>query len=148
MTIAADSARSRPGYLVKRVQAALRATMDDALRPLGLGTSQYAILEALYETPDADATNAAIARRCFITPQSANEMISTMIENRLVLRRSSTATPRITFSLTKRGRDKCIEARDRVFVVEERMLAGTTRADRKHLVILLDRCARALERQA
>ena len=102
---------SRVGYLVKRVQAALRASMDQAFRPIGLGVSQYAILEALVELPESDATNAAIARRCFISPQSANEMIATMAEGRLVLRRSTTGTRRITFLLTKRGRDKCVEGR-------------------------------------
>ena len=63
------------GYLVKRVQAALRAAMDDALRPIGLSVSQYAILEALLDADHSESTNAAIARRCFVTPQSASEMI-------------------------------------------------------------------------
>jgi DNA-binding MarR family transcriptional regulator len=47
--------------------------MDEELRPLGLSVSQYAILEALLEEGESESSNAAIARRCFITPQSAND---------------------------------------------------------------------------
>jgi DNA-binding MarR family transcriptional regulator len=144
MTTAAGPITSKVGYLVKRVQAALRAAMDEELRPLGLSVSQYAILEALLEG-EAESSNAVIARRCFITPQSANEMIATLTESELVVRRSSTRTPRIRYALTRRGRAKCSKARQRVLHIEERMLAGQTDADRKRMAIFLERCARALE---
>ena len=96
----------RVGYLVKRVQAALRAALDEAFRPLGLSVSQYAILEALVDIPESEATNAAIARRCFITPQSANEMIAAMTEDRLVSRHSVTGTRRIRFAHTMKDRER------------------------------------------
>lgn len=142
---AGDPTLSRLGYLVKRVQGALRAAMDEAFRPVGLSVSQYAILEALAETPESEATNVAIARRCFITPQSANEIIAAMTESRLVSRRSSAGTRRISFSLTKRGRDKCIEGRRLSLEIEKRMLSGQTKEDRERLADLLIRCARSLE---
>ena len=145
ITTATGAITSKVGYLVKRVQAALRAAMDEELRPLGLSVSQYAILEALLEEGESESSNAAIARRCFITPQSANEMIAALTENELVVRRSSTRTPRIRYALTRRGRAKCTKARQRVLDVEKRMLAGQTDADRKRIAIFLERCARALE---
>jgi DNA-binding MarR family transcriptional regulator len=145
MTTGTESVTSKVGYLVKRVQAALRATMDEALRPLGLSVSQYAILEALLEEGESESSNAAIARRCFITPQSASEMIAALTKSELVVRRSSTRTPRIRYALTRRGRAKCIKARQRVLDIEERMLAGQTDASRKRIAIFLERCARALE---
>ena len=145
MTTAPEAITSKVGYLVKRVQAALRAAMDEELRPLGLSVSQYAILEALFEEGESESNNAAIARRCFITPQSANEMIAALTESELVVRRLSARAPRIRFALTRRGREKCMKARQRVLEIEERMLAGQTAADRKRIAILLDRCARALE---
>jgi hypothetical protein len=67
MTTSDEVITSKVGYLVKRVQAALRATMDKELRPLGLSVSQYAILEALLDEGASESTNAAIARRCFVT---------------------------------------------------------------------------------
>ena len=142
---AVEPITSKVGYLVKRVQAALRAAMDEDLRPLGLGVSQYAILEALFEEAELESTNAAIARRCFITPQSANEMMGTLTKGNLVTRRSSARAPRISYTLTRSGRAKCIKARQRVLDIEERMLAGQTSADRKRIALLLERCARALE---
>lgn len=133
------------GYLVKRVQAALRAAMDDALRPIGLSVSQYAILEALLDADYSESTNAAIARRCFITPQSASEMIATLMESQLVKRGTRTTVPRMTLSLTRRGRAKCLEARKRVLDIEQRMLIGQTETERKQLATLLERSAKALE---
>ena len=139
---------SRVGYLVKRLQVALRAALDEAFRPLGLSVSQYAILEALVDLEEAEATNAAIARRCFITPQSANELIAAMIEGRLVSRHPSAGTRRIKLSLTKRGRDMRAAARKLSSDVEERMLSGYTKKERERLAGLLSRCARALESKA
>ena len=136
---------SRVGYLIKRAQSALRASMDEAFRPLGLSVSQYAILEALGETAEPEASNAAIARRCFITPQSANEMLAAMTEGRLVSRRSNAKTRRITFSLTRRGRDMCFEGRRLSLAIEERMLLGQSKEDRERLANLLIRCASSLE---
>ena len=133
------------GYLVKRVQAALRAAMDDALRPIGLSVSQYAILEALLDADHSESTNAAIARRCFVTPQSASEMIANLTESQLVNRGTRTTVPRMTLALTRRGRAKCLEARKRVLDIEQRMLIGQTETERKQLATLLKRCAKALE---
>jgi DNA-binding MarR family transcriptional regulator len=56
------------GYLVKRVQQALRRRCDAALKPTGLSMAQYAALRALAEHPDASA--AELARLCFVTRQS------------------------------------------------------------------------------
>jgi DNA-binding MarR family transcriptional regulator len=133
------------GYLVKRVQAALRAAMDDALRPIGLSVSQYAILEALLDADHSESTNAAIARRCFVTPQSASEMVAILTESQLVNRGTRTGAPRMTLALTRRGRTKCLEARKRVLDIEQRMLIGQTETERKQLATLLERCAKALE---
>src|ERR1700729_827959 len=133
------------GYLVKRVQAALRTAMDDALRPIGLSVSQYAILEALLDADRAESTNAAIARRCFVTPQSASEMIANLTESQLVNRGTHPTVPRMTLALTRRGRTKCLEARKRVLDIEQRMLSGQTETERKQLAALLERCAKALE---
>ena len=110
-----------------------------------LSVSQYAILEAFFDTAESEATNAAIARRCFITPQSATELIAAMNESRLVSRRSSGRAHRVLFSLTKRGRDKCVEARRLSLKIEDRMLSGQTKEDRERLTDLLVYCARALE---
>ena len=145
MTTPGETITSKVGYLVKRVQAALRAAMDRELRPLGLSVSQYAILEALLDEVESESTNAAIARRCFVTPQSANEMIGILTASHLVARRPTNSPRSVRYVLTRRGRAKCMEARQRVLDIEERMLSGQTNADRKRIAALLERCARVLE---
>ena len=42
---------SRIGYVLKKVQAALREAMDEQLRHLGIATPQYSVLSVLDEVP-------------------------------------------------------------------------------------------------
>src|SRR6478752_6166093 len=64
------------GYLVKRVQQSLRRRSDAALRPTGLSMSQYAVLRALADHPDASA--AELARLCFVTRQSLQDLLGAL----------------------------------------------------------------------
>ena len=61
------------GYLVKRVQQSLRRRCDAALRPTGLSMAQYVVLRALADHQDASA--AELARRCFVTRQSLQDVL-------------------------------------------------------------------------
>ena len=63
----------RPGYLLKRAQAALHAGMAGALREHGATLAQYAVLTALDEEPGL--SNAGLARRAFVTPQTMNQVL-------------------------------------------------------------------------
>src|ERR1700744_6814967 len=62
------------GYLVKRVQQGLRRRCDAALKPTGISMAQYAVLHALAEHPDASA--AELARLCFVTRQSLQDVLT------------------------------------------------------------------------
>lgn len=66
------------GYYLKRAQHALRLAMDAALQRVDLTTPQYAALCALELEPGL--SNAALARCCFVTPQTMN-MIVVQSEN-------------------------------------------------------------------
>src|SRR5262249_46984688 len=61
------------GYLVKRVQQALRRRCDAVLKPTGLSMAQYALLRALHDHPDASASE--LARLCFVTRQSLRDVL-------------------------------------------------------------------------
>jgi DNA-binding MarR family transcriptional regulator len=63
----------RPGYLLKRAQSALNAGMAGALREHGATLAQYAVLTALDEEPGL--SNAGLARRAFVTPQTMNQVL-------------------------------------------------------------------------
>ena len=69
------------GYLVKHAQAVLHLRMEEALRPLGLSVSQYACLHLLAGRPGISA--AELARDAFVTRQSMNALLQTLVERGL-----------------------------------------------------------------
>tara|TARA_R100000935_G_C2826621_1_gene162662 strand:- start:160 stop:588 length:429 start_codon:yes stop_codon:yes gene_type:complete len=91
------------GYLLKTAQHALRREMDDALRPLGLSVSQYAVMADIERTPGL--ANADLARRAFITPQSMQGILSNLEKAGLIQRGSDANHGRRQPSeLTDKGR--------------------------------------------
>jgi DNA-binding MarR family transcriptional regulator len=75
----------RLGYLLKRAQAALHAGMAGALREHGATLAQYAVLTDLDEEPGL--SNAGLARRSFVTPQTMNHRLSSVSVRRFSARR-------------------------------------------------------------
>ncbi|WP_443070091.1 MarR family winged helix-turn-helix transcriptional regulator [Sulfitobacter sp.] len=77
--------------------------MDEALRPLGLSVSQYAVMADIERT--LGLTNADLARRAFITPQSMQGILSNLEKSGLILRGSDVNHGRRQPSeLTAKGR--------------------------------------------
>src|SRR5258708_12047655 len=63
-------------YLVKQVELAVRARLDDIFRPIGLTALQYTALTVLERHPDL--SSAQLALNSFVTPQSTAAMITTL----------------------------------------------------------------------
>src|SRR3984957_5225726 len=61
------------GFALKQAQQALRIRLDSELREIGLTTPQYAVLAFLDVEPGA--SNAALARRAFVTPQTMQAIV-------------------------------------------------------------------------
>lgn len=137
--------RDRAGYLVKQLQQALRARMDDALRALDLSTAQYAVLSAIEEQPRS--SGADLARRCFITPQSVNALLAGLEKRALIERTASKTHGRIIeTALTKTGRARLMRAHDVVTGIEARMLEDLDKSERRQLTALLARAIESLTR--
>lgn len=137
----------RVGLLLKLAQHALRGAMDDRLRPLGATTPQYAALTALARA--GGASNADLARRCFVTPQTMNEILATLAGQGQVSRRDHPTNRRVqVVELTAAGRDKLARCDTVVAEVEAKMVAGLTEAEVRGFADLLRRCADALESDA
>jgi DNA-binding MarR family transcriptional regulator len=133
----------RPGYLIKRAQAALHAAMAGALHERGATLSQFAVLTALTEEPGL--SNAELARRAFITPQSMNENLRELEQRGWVTRRHHPTHGRILQTeLTDQGRETLKACNDAVTVIEERMLAGLDQDRRRELTSALRACIAAL----
>jgi DNA-binding MarR family transcriptional regulator len=132
------------GYLVKRVQQALRRRCDAALRPSGVSMAQYSALRALADHPDATASD--LARRCFVTRQSAQELIGGLRAAGLIRQPAGRATGRARpLELTAEGRRRLDAAHRAVMAVDQAMTEGLSTGARRQLASALTRCAANLE---
>ena len=132
------------GYLVKRVQQGLRRRCDLALKPTGLSMAQYSTLRALHEHPEASA--AELARMCFVTRQSLQDVLSGLRAAGLV--ETANAPPRgraRSLELTRLGSQRLGAAHDAVFAVEAVMLQGISTRDRRTVAEALLRCGENVE---
>jgi DNA-binding MarR family transcriptional regulator len=131
------------GYLVKHAQAVLHLRMEEALRPLGLSVSQYACLHLLTGRPGISAAD--LARDAFVTRQSMNALLQTLVERRLVDRpRQAPAGRALPTALTDAGHDLLRRAEVLVAEVESRMLGGLSTPDRGALRRSLLLCIESL----
>ena len=134
----------RIGYLLKRVQAGLRAGMDEALAAKGLTTPQYAVLSALEREPGI--SNAELARRSFVTPQTMIRIVDNLESLRLIARKPHPTHGKVLMAnLTPEGARLVKSCHSTVEAVETRMLRGLKASERSTLQSLLERCAAAIE---
>src|SRR5258708_11954405 len=110
-----------PGYLLKRAQATLNAAMAGVLREHGATLAQYAVLTALDEEPGL--SNAGLARRAFVTPQTMNQVLQELEQKRWAARHPDPAHARILQAdLTPAGRTALRACRPAVDAVEEQIV--------------------------
>src|SRR5919106_120447 len=113
-------------YLVKRLEMAERARMEEVLRPLGVTLHQYTALSILERREGL--SSAQMARRHVVTPQAMHQLIATMERDQL----------------TEHG-SRILRACHRVVDdVEERMLSGLAPAEAAAFGRALERCLDAL----
>ena len=132
------------GYLVKRVQQSLRRRCDAALRPTGLSMAQYAAMRALADHPEASASE--LARLCFVTRQSLQELLAGMRAAGFV--KDANRPPRgraRSLELTPSGAKRLAAAHIAVMGVESSMVEGISASAHRQLAALLAQCARNLE---
>ena len=116
------------GYLLKEASSALRAAMEDVLRPLGMTITHYSCLELLAQRPGL--SNSELARGAFVTRQSMNVLMQSLERDGSVERPESARVGKVLPArLTALGRRRLEKASAAVRDVERRMLAGLTAAD-------------------
>ena len=141
----ASEAERSVGYLVKRVQQGLRRRCDSALKSTGLSMAQYSTLRALHEHPDASA--AELARLCFVTRQSLQDVLAGLRADGLIENADKPSRGRSqSLALTRLGSRRLSAAHDAVFGVEAEMLQGISPRDRRSAAEILTSCAENLER--
>ncbi len=135
----------RIGYELKRAQHALRLAMDETLKGAGVTTPQYAAMSVLAEEPGL--SNARLARRSFVTPQTMNQILNRLEAAGLVERAGHPEHGRVlqTF-LTRKGERLLADCARRVDAVEERMISGLSERDRQTMLDSLHACTESLAR--
>jgi DNA-binding MarR family transcriptional regulator len=133
------------GYLIKRAQAAIHVRLEEIVSAHDLGIPQFVVLSFLSETPGL--TNADLARRAFVTPQSMNEVLKQLEASGLVDRRQNPTNARILNAyLTRTGSKKRTAASSQVLDLEARLLSGLTSDERqtlnRSLLIIIDNVTR------
>lgn len=131
-------------YLVKQVELALRARLDEALRSVPVTALQYTALTVLERR--SDLSTAQLARNAFVTDQSAADMVRALEERGLILRVPDPEDRRRrVLRLTDAGRDLLDQVRGDVYEVETRMLAplSTDEAEALHRYLAICRAALA-----
>ena len=138
-------ARETPaiGYLLKNAQSLLRLRMEESLVPLGLTVSHYSCLFRLAREPGISA--AGLARAAFVTRQSMNDMLQTLLERGLVERAAIAPAGRaLPVQLTSAGHALLARAQLEVDAIEQRMLSRLDPAATAALEIALAACVGAL----
>lgn len=117
------------GYLLKQASSALRAAMEDVLRPLGMTITHYSCLELLSQRPGL--SNSELARGAFVTRQSMNVLLQALERDGYVTRPAEAPVGKaLPARLTPSGRRSLAKATAAVRSVEDRMLTGMTDAER------------------
>lgn len=105
---------ARTTYLIKLLETETRLIMDSVLRIHGFTTTQYTAM-SIIENTRTPYSSASLARRLRITPQSANETVTSLYVRKLVLKKPDPDVPRAklitlgqrpgrTFGVGSRGR--------------------------------------------
>jgi DNA-binding MarR family transcriptional regulator len=131
------------GFALKQAQQALRTRLDSGLREIGLTTPQYAVLAFL--EVEAGASNAALARRAFVTPQTMQAILIALERAGLIARTPHPEHGRVQMTqLTARGRGALKAASGIVADAEERLRNASAPFDPQAVAAMLLRLAEAL----
>jgi DNA-binding MarR family transcriptional regulator len=135
----------RVSYVVGRLDRAIRRGLDESLRPMGLSWPQYTMLSVLRARPGL--SNAQLARRSMITPQSMSEIVLAMEARGLIVRHRDPTHHRILRAeLTAEGESLLAECDRAVNELEAEMLSGLPEDDQARLLEDLRTCVAHLSR--
>jgi DNA-binding MarR family transcriptional regulator len=120
-------------YVIGRVNQGVRRELGKLLEDVQLTVAEYTTLSVLRARPGL--SNAQLARRAFMAPQSMNEMVALLERRGLMRRKVDPGHARILRTeLTPRGRRTLDTVEPAVAHMQQQMLAGLDPADRDALM--------------
>jgi DNA-binding MarR family transcriptional regulator len=134
----------RVSYVIARLERAVRAAINERVRPHGLTTLQYTTLSVLAVRGEP-LSNAQLARRAYMSPQAIGEVIAA-VEGKGLIKRTPHPNHRrlLPATLTAKGRRVLAACDAAVAEMEEEMLGELSSAERASLRDSLTSCVRAL----
>lgn len=133
-----DVDRAPLGYLLYRVNSALRPQVSAVLGPLGLTLPEFVCMRALSVRPGL--SSAELARSSGVTPQAMNTVLHRLENRGAVSRPESVPSGRaLPANLTESGRDLLKKAEDAVHVADGRVLAALKPDEQHRLRQMLER---------
>lgn len=126
-----DEANPTVMYAIKQVELAVRAHLDELLKPVGITALQYTALTVLRRRDGLAA--AELARNSFVTPQSMADLVNALERRGLIERRRDPGNrKRLLISLTADGRALLADHEGDVQALEEQMLAPLSPSERRN----------------
>jgi DNA-binding MarR family transcriptional regulator len=138
-TGAARAVNPRLSYVIGRLDRALRREIGALVAPLGLTVPKYTALSILRDRPGL--SNAQMARRSYVTPQSMNEVLASLEADGLIVRAPAANHGRVVeVALSDRGHEVLAACDRAVTHMENAMLADLDEAGREQLLEVLVNC--------
>ena len=133
----------RLSYVIGRLDRALRREIGALVAPFGLTVPKYTALSILRDRPGL--SNAQLARRSMVTPQSMNEVLSALEQDGLVVRSPAANHGKVVeVALSDRGHEALAACDRAVTDMEDAMLADLDDAAREQLREDLIECVHRL----
>ncbi|HVC88216.1 MAG TPA: MarR family transcriptional regulator [Gaiellaceae bacterium] len=135
----------RLSYMIGRLERVLRRRLSAAVEPAGLTLPAYTALSVL--RAEDGLSNAELARRSLVTPQSMSEVLVLLVAKGYVRRRAEPGHGRvIRIELTQSGSQALATCDRAVDEVERELLADLEAREVAGLRDALVRCGRTLQR--
>jgi DNA-binding MarR family transcriptional regulator len=130
-------------YLAGRLQHVVKEELESRLAPYGISVRQYTALSVLGSTHGL--SNAQLARRCLVSPQSMNEVVASLEREGLVDRAPHPLHGRVLQTdLTARGRAVLADCDAATLELQELMLSELDADQRASLMAGIKSCLRTL----
>ena len=133
----------RLSYVVARLERVIRQRLAAALEPYGLGVPHYTALSILGRR--SGLSNAQLARRTFVSPQSMNQVLDQLEQTGLILREPHATHGRIlAVKLTRAGKATLAACDKAVDLMEAEVLKELSAKEQDQLLHRLIGCVRSL----
>jgi MarR family transcriptional regulator, organic hydroperoxide resistance regulator len=136
--------RRRAAQMMKRILNHFRSQMDETLRPQGVTTAQLQVLHAVRQEPGV--SGARLARLCYMTPQSAQALLTGLENDGWITRTKDRMNDRILIAeLTPSGEELLETAEKLARVIERKLWRGIAGEAVEALNAVLAQCLENLE---